>query len=203
MYLWDAASRWNASFYFLTWLTFSQVAAFSSPGRGSLQQPSCLETSSLRQHYWFEIQQVAPCNWLDIKIFTYALYHSSLLTGTTGLAAGSPLGHLQICRFISPVEQHNHHSFDSTFCILWSSVGFFKNQLEHLPKESSPPHAPAGLWVAPGWYCLIWLILGMVMMITRKMTIMAILMIKTKHLLVSSGRSARLHSWSGKLWEEK
>ena len=24
-------------------------------------------------------------------------------------------------------------------------------------------------------------------------------MIKTKHLLVSSGRSARLHSWSGKL----
>jgi len=41
----------------------------------------------------------------------YALYHSSLLTRTTGLAAGSPLG--------------------------------------HLPKESSPPHAPAGLWVAP------------------------------------------------------
>ena len=105
-------------------------------------------------------------------------------------------------RFIFPVEQHNHHSLKALFV-------YYDHQLEHLPKESSPPHAPAGLWVAPGWYCLIWMILGMMMMmITRKMTIMAILMmimamIKTKHLLVSSGRSARLHSWSGKLWEEK
>ena len=100
-------------------------------------------------------------------------------------------------RFISPVEQHNHYS-------LKALLVYDDYQLEHLPKESSPPHAPAGLWVAPGWNCLIWLILGMVvMMITRKMTIMAILMIETKHLLVSSGRSARLHSWSGKLWEEK
>ena len=98
MYLWDAASRWNASFYFLTWLTFSQVAAFSSPGRGSLQQPSCLETSGLRETLL--IWDPTNCNWLDMKRSTYALYHSSLLTGTTSLAAGSPLGHLQIDSYL-------------------------------------------------------------------------------------------------------
>ena len=192
-------------------LLFSMTHFFTGGGLffpWQRESPTTVMFGDIRSETTLLIWDPTNCNWLDMKRSTYALYHSSLLTGTTSLAAGSPLGHLQICRFISPVEQHNHHSFDSTFCILWSSVGFFKNQLEHLPKESSPPHAPAGLWVAPGWNCLIWLILGMVMMITRKMTIMVILMmmmlmIKTKHLLVSSGRSARLHSWSGKLWEEK
>ena len=194
-------------FLLLKCLTFWQVVAFSSPGRGSLQQPSCLETSGLRQHYWFEIQQIASCLhfWLDIKRSTYALYHSSLLTGTTSLAAGSPLGHLQIDSYLQ--------WSNTIITVLTALFVYYDHQLEHLPKESSPPHAPAGLWVAPGWCCLIWLILRMMMMmmslmmITPKMTIMAILMmimvmIKTKHLLVSSGRSARLHSWSGKLWEE-
>ena len=143
-------------FLLLKCLTFWQVVAFSSPGRGSLQQPSCLETSGLRQHYWFEIQQIASCLhfWLDIKRSTYALYHSSLLTGTTSLAAGSPLGHLQIDSYLQ--------WSNTIITVLTALFVYYDHQLEHLPKESSPPHAPAGLWVAPEWHCLLWFILRMI-----------------------------------------
>ena len=164
------------------------------------ESPTTVMFGDIRSETTLLIWDPTNCNWLDMKRSTYALYHSSLLTGTTSLAAGSPLGHLQIDSYLQ--------WSNTIITVLTALFVCYDHQLEHLPKESSPPHAPAGLWVAPGWYCLIWLILGMVMMITRKMTIMVILimvmvMIKTKHLLVSSGRSARLHSWSGKLWEEK
>ena len=71
----------------------------------------------------FEIQQIASClqlTWYQkIHLCTVSLFladrnHKSCYRVPIGPPSDS---------FISPVEQHNRHSFDSTFCLLWSSVG--------------------------------------------------------------------------------
>ena len=101
------------------WLTFSQVAAFSSPGRGSLQQPSCLETSGLRQHYWFEIQQIAiDLIWKDPPM------HCITLPCWPEPQVLLQAPHWATFRWIHISSGATQSSqFESTFCLLWSSVG--------------------------------------------------------------------------------
>ena len=97
MYLWDAASRWNASLLFNMTHFFTGGGLFFPWQRES---PTTVMFGDIRSETTLLIWDPTNCNWLDMKRSTYALYHSSLLTGTTGLAAGSPLGHLQIDSYL-------------------------------------------------------------------------------------------------------